>query len=235
MVSDAQALKRLAAQRALEAVRDGMVVGLGSGSTAEQFIVELGARVSGGLRVLGVATSERSAALARTHGVPLTTLDEHPQVDLTVDGADEIEPTTLALIKGGGGSLVREKLVASASIQEIIIADESKLVRTLGERHPVPVAVLPFGWQTTAGRLAHLGGSVTPRQAAGDTAPFVTNDGLYVLDCRFGPIADPDGLAAEIKAQLGVVEHGLFIGLAHRALVAGADGVSVIEPEAARS
>jgi len=228
-------LKRLAAHRAVEEIRDGMIVGLGSGSTAEQFIAELGTRVGRGPRVLGVPTSERSAALARGHGVPLTTLDEHPRVDLTVDGADEIDPDTLTLIKGGGGSLVREKLVAAVSERVLIIADEGKLVGRLGEHHPIPVAVLPFGWQAAAGRLTALGAGVTRRQAVGETTPFVTNDGLYVLDCQFGPISEPARLASEIKALLGVVEHGLFIGLADRAVIAGASGVRILEPEGTRS
>jgi ribose 5-phosphate isomerase A len=231
---DVQALKRLAAHQAVEEIRDGMVLGLGSGSTAEQFIAELGTRVGRGRRVLGVPTSERSAALARSHGVPLTTLDEHPRVDLTVDGADEIDPSTLTLIKGGGGSLVREKLVAAVSERVLIIADESKLVGRLGEHHPVPVAVLPFGWHAAVERITALGASVTRRQAAGETTPFVTNDGLHVLDCQFGPISDPARLASEIKAQLGVVEHGLFIGLADRALIASEAGVRVLEPLAPR-
>jgi ribose 5-phosphate isomerase A len=226
-VADVGALKRLAAQRAAEYVRDGMVVGLGSGSTAELFVDELGERVRRGLRVVGVPTSGRAAARARAAGVPLTTLDEQPRISLTVDGADEIEPETLALIKGRGGALVREKMVAAVSEREIIIADDSKLVRTLGERQPVPVAVLPFGWQATAARLARLGCSPTLRRRPGESTPFETDDGLYVLDCPFGPIARPGHLAAEIKAQLGVVEHGLFVGLAHGALVAGSDGVRV--------
>ena len=224
----AMAARKLAAARsALEEVRDGMVVGLGSGSTAELFVAELGDRVRQGLRVLGVPTSERVAAVARAVGVPLTTLDEHPRLALTVDGADEVEPRALALIKGRGGALVREKLVAMATDREIIVADESKLVRVLGERQPVPVAVIPFGWEGTTPRLERLGCRAELRRD-GD-APRVTDDGLYVLDCHFGPIAEPPRLAHDIKSVVGVVDHGLFLGLADRVLVAGEDGVTVLD------
>ncbi len=233
MDADVEGRKRAAARRALEYVGDGMVLGLGSGSTAELFVAELGARVRAGLRVLGVPTSERSAELARAHGVPLTTLEDHPRVSLTVDGADEIDPRTFALIKGRGGALVREKLVAVASEQTLIIADDGKLVRELGERQPVPVAVVLFGWSSTLARLERLGCRATLRRRTGD-APFVTDDGHYVLDCRFGPIRDPHRLAADIHALVGVVEHGLFIGLAAQVVIGGPDGARVLELEGAR-
>ena len=221
------ARKRTAASRALEEVRDGMVVGLGSGSTAELFVTELGERVSQGLQVRGVPTSARVATLARAVGLPLASLEEHPRLALTVDGADEVEPSSLAVIKGRGGALLREKLVAMATDREIIVADDSKLVRTLGERQPVPVAVIPFGWQATARRLERLGCRAELRRA--DDGPRVTDDGLFILDCSFGTIPEPHRLAHEIKALVGVVDHGLFIGLVDRVLVAGEDGVTVLD------
>ena len=226
------ARKRAAASRALEEVRDGMVVGLGSGSTAELFVAALGERVSQGLQVRGVPTSERVVTLARAVGVPLTSLEEHPRLALTVDGADEVEPRTLAVIKGRGGALLREKLVAMATDREIIVADDSKLVRTLGERQPVPVAVVPFGWQATARRIERLGCRAELRCA--DGGPRVTDDGLFVLDCTFGPIPEPHRLAHEIKALVGVVEHGLFVGLVDRVLAAGEDGITVLDASGAR-
>ncbi len=220
-------LKREAARRALDYVRDGMVLGLGSGTTSEIFVAELGERVRAGLRVSGVPSSRKIEAMAARAGVPLASLDDHPRLDLDVDGADEIEPRTLSLIKGGGGSLLREKLVAVACRQVLIVGDESKLVETLGQRWPVPVEVVRFGWRATAERLARLG--CRPELRIRDGAPFVTDEHHHVLDCHFGPIADPPDLAEQIKLTVGVVEHGLFIGIAHRALVAGRDGVRVLE------
>jgi ribose 5-phosphate isomerase A len=241
MDADVQARKRAAAEHALAYVRDGMVLGLGSGSTAELFVAALGARVRGearggargGLRVVGVPTSERAAQLARDAGVPLATLEERPRVDLTVDGADEIDPRTFDLIKGRGGALVREKLVAVASGREIIVADDGKLVRALGERQPVPVAVVPFGWSGTAARLEELGCSVRLRRGA-DGTPSLTDDGHYILDCRFGPIGEPARLADRIKSVPGVVEHGLFIGRADLVVLGTGAGVKVLEPEEVR-
>lgn len=223
-------LKRAAARRALDYVRDGMLLGLGSGTTADLFTEELGHRVQNGLRVTGVPTSRRSEAVARRVGVPLASLDEHQWLDLTVDGADEVDTRSFNLIKGGGGSLLREKLVAVASETEIIIADESKLVARLGERQPLPVEVVPFGWPRTADALARLGCQATLRLREG--APFVSDEGHYILDCRFEVMSDPARLAREIKALVGVVEHGLFIGLADRLLVASSAGVQVFEKPA---
>jgi ribose 5-phosphate isomerase A len=226
-------LKRAAAQQALDLVEDGMLLGVGSGSTAELFVELLGERVAAGLHVTGVATSKRVAELARQHGIPLLPEDDLPRLDLAVDGADEIEPRTLGLIKGRGGALLREKLVATASDRLCIIADDSKLVERLGEKVPVPVAIVPFAWQRTADRIARLGGQPTLRQA-GDGA-FVSDDGLYILDCRFGPISEPGRLNDALKGLLGVVDHGIFLGLAWRALVAGPSGVAILEPGAVRA
>ncbi|MCC6175551.1 MAG: ribose-5-phosphate isomerase RpiA [Chloroflexi bacterium] len=225
MTDTLEEFKRAAARQALEHVKDGMVLGLGTGSTAEQFLAGLGERVQAGLRVTGVPTSERSASLARGYGIPLADVEDLPRIDLTVDGADEIEPTSLTLVKGRGGALLREKLVAANSDQVFIVADTSKLVQQIGEHFALPVAVVPFGWRRTADGLATLGCEPALR-TAGDR-PFRSDDGLYMLDCQFGPIADPQRLAAQIKALLGVVEHGLFVGLADRALVAGPEGVQV--------
>jgi ribose 5-phosphate isomerase A len=228
---DVEAQKRAAARRATEYVRDGMVVGLGSGSTAELFVAELGARVGNGLRVRGVPTSERTAALAAAAGLALTSLDEVPRLDLTVDGADEVEPSSLALVKGRGGALVREKLVAAATDRVVIVADQSKIVPTLGLGHPVPIAVVPFGWRQTADRLRPLGGQAELRRRP-DGSPFRTDDGHAILDCRFGPIAEPARLAGDIKTIVGVVEHGLFVDLADWVVVGGPDGATVLERSA---
>jgi ribose 5-phosphate isomerase A len=223
--TDTDELKRAAARRALEDVRDGMVLGLGSGTTAEIFLAELADRVRRGLRVTCVPTSTRVRTLADQLGVRVASLNEHAHLDLTVDGADEIDLRTFNLIKGRGGALLREKLVATASDREIIVADESKLVTTLGERQPVPVEVVRFGWRRTADALERLGCTAALRDVEG--GPFTTDENHYILDCRFPPIGDPARLAREIKAIVGVVEHGLFIGLAHAVVIAGWRGVQV--------
>lgn len=228
MTASVEALKRAAAAEALHLVKDGMVVGLGSGSTAELFLTALAERASQGVRVTGVPTSKRVARLAAERGIRVIDLADAPRVDLTVDGADEIERSALGLVKGRGGALVREKLVAAASNSLCIVADDSKLVTLLGERQPVPVAVLRFGWRQTAARIGQLGCSPTLRMHG--NAPLTSDDGLYLLDCHFGPIVDPARLGAAIKAIPGVVEHGLFLGLASRALVASEQGVAVYEP-----
>jgi ribose 5-phosphate isomerase A len=218
-------LKRRAAERAVELVRSGMIVGLGTGSTAVHATRIIGERLrEGRLRdVHGIPTSEATASEARRHGVPLTTLEEHSAIDLTVDGADEVDPQ-LDLIKGLGGALLREKIVALASRQMVVIADHSKRVERLGSRSPVPVEVVRFGWTTAQAFLASLGATVT-RRAAADGSPFVSDEGHFILDCAFGPIEQPEALAAEIRSWVGVVEHGLFLGIASRALLGSPDGV----------
>jgi ribose 5-phosphate isomerase A len=216
--------KRLAAEAAAAMVEDGMVIGLGTGSTAHFAIEALIRRVREGLRILAIATSERSAEQARVGGIPLTTFAEHRQLDLTIDGADEIELGSLNLIKGLGGALLREKIVASASKRLIIIADSAKLVERLGTTAPVPAEVVPFGWETTAERLRQLG--TQPEARRDDTGElFRTDGGNRILDCRFGLIGDPGALDQAIGRIVGVVETGLFIGMADTALVAGVDGV----------
>jgi ribose 5-phosphate isomerase A len=214
-----EAQKRAAAEAAVALVRDGMVVGLGTGSTAAFAIDALARRVSQGLRILGIPTSARSAAQARDGGIPLTTFAEHRRIALTIDGADEIAAGSLDLIKGLGGALLREKIVASASDRLVIVADAAKLVEQLGASGPVPVEVVPFGWETTAERLAALGGNPVLRQGD-DGQPFRTDGDNLILDCGFGIIADAAALEQRLSGVVGVVETGLFIGMADMALVA---------------
>jgi ribose 5-phosphate isomerase A len=229
---DVEAQKRAAAARALEFVRPGMRLGLGSGSTAKHFVELLGERVHAGLDVIGVPTSEATRADAARLGVSLTTLDETPELDLTVDGADEIA-TDLSLIKGGGGALLREKIVAPAPARMIVIADESKWVSALG-RFPLPVEVVPFGLAATrrkveaAAAAAGCPGPAVLRRGK-DGHLFVTDGGHWILDAALERIADPRPLADRLDRIAGVVEHGLFIGLAHIAVIAGSSGVRVIE------
>jgi ribose 5-phosphate isomerase A len=229
---DVEAQKRAAAARALEFVRPGMRLGLGSGSTAKHFVELLGERVHAGLDVIGVPTSEATRADAARLGVSLPTLDETPELDLTVDGADEIA-TDLSLIKGGGGALLREKIVASASARMIVIADESKWVSALG-RFPLPVEIVPFGLAPTRRKVeaaAAAAGSPGPAllRRGKDGHAFVTDGGHWILDAALERIADPRSLADRLDRIAGVVEHGLFIGLAHIAVIAGSSGVRVIE------
>jgi ribose 5-phosphate isomerase A len=222
-------LKKLAALAALEKVENGMKLGLGSGSTANHFIRGLGARVRDGLQVVGVPSSERTAALAREEGVPLTTLEETPRLDLTIDGADEID-SRLRLIKGGGGALLREKIVAAASKQMIVIVDATKLVDTLGA-FPLPIEVNHFGIGATTAAIADAAArlalpvTLTRRQGT-EGNPFVTDGGHAIIDASFGRIPDPEALSLALAAIPGVVEHGLFIGLASAAVIARPEGIS---------
>jgi len=225
-------LKRQAAARALEHVRDGMKLGLGTGSTAKHFVELLGERVRAGLRVIGVPTSEATRADAVKCGIPLTTLDEIDRLDLTVDGADEIDPS-LNLIKGGGGALLREKIVAAASDRMIVIADDSKWVEVLG-RFPLPIEVAPFGFSATRRAVENTiaalqrGGPLVLRQGKVGHA-FVTDGGHWIIDAALDRIDDPKAMAEALSGIPGVMEHGLFIGLAQMAILAGPDGVTVVE------
>jgi ribose 5-phosphate isomerase A len=229
---DIEAQKRAAAARAVEFVHPGMRLGLGTGSTAKHFVELLGERVRAGLDVVGVPTSEVTRALAERLGIKLTTLDETPELDLTVDGADEIAPD-LTLIKGGGGALLREKIVASASATMLVIADESKCVSLLG-RFPLPVEIVPFGAQATrraveaAASAAGCPGAAIMRKGPNGHA-FVTDGGHWVLDAQLQRIPDPQALAARLAVIPGVMEHGLFIGLAGTAILGGPDGVRLVE------
>jgi ribose 5-phosphate isomerase A len=224
-------LKKQAAARALELVRPGMRLGLGTGSTAKHFVDLLGAKVAAGFEVLCVSTSEVTQAQAVSLGIPMSTLDETPELDLTVDGADEVDPQ-LRLIKGGGAALLREKIVAAASARMIVIADDGKLVQTLG-RFPLPIEVVPFGLEATrravAAAIAASGaaGRLVLRQRA-DGTTLVTDGGHYILDAHLGAIERPELLAQALNVVPGVVEHGLFIGLASGAILAGADGLKLL-------
>jgi ribose 5-phosphate isomerase A len=231
---DARQLKIEAAREALTHVADGMKLGIGTGSTAEEFVRLLAVKVGEGMTVIGVPTSERTARLCSELGVPLSTLDETPRLDLTIDGADEVDPA-LSLVKGGGGALLREKIVAAASARMIVIADASKLVDTLG-RFPLPIEVNSFGLRATeiaigeaAARLG-LDGPLTLRMTNGE--PFVTDGGHFIIDASFGRIPDTRALSDALHAIPGVVEHGLFLELADAAIVADADGVRTVRAAA---
>ena len=221
-------LKREAGEQAALLVEGGMVVGLGTGSTAAFVIAALARRHQEGLRFTAIATSERSAKQARDLGIELSDFGHHDAIDLTIDGADEIERGSLNLIKGLGGALLREKIVAAASRKLVIIADERKMVRHLGEHTAVPVEVTPFGWESTARQLGVLGARVSARHDRVGTL-FVTDGGNMILDCNFGVIDDPAGLERRIGEIVGVIESGLFIRRASLVLVAGADGVARYE------
>lgn len=217
--------KQQAAERAVEFVESGMVVGLGTGSTAAFAVQRIGELLrEGRLRsITGIPSSSGVAATARSLGIPLTTLEEKDAIDLTIDGADEVDPA-LNLIKGGGGALLHEKIVAQASRREIIIVDDSKPSPALGTHHALPVEVVPFGWGSQARFLESLGAKVTLRRKADET-PFITDSGNLILDCGFGPILQPTELGAQLKARTGIVDHGLFLGLTTDLIVAGKDGI----------
>jgi ribose 5-phosphate isomerase A len=222
--ADRNAIKRVAAETAVDLVQDGMVIGLGTGSTAAFAVEALARRHRQGLHFLGIATSERTADQAKALGLPLTSFAEHRWIDLTIDGADEVERGTLNLIKGLGGALLREKIVAAASRRLAIVIDGSKLVDRLGASAPVPVEVVAFGLDATWADLEGLGASIRLRlSAAGD--PFVTDGGNRILDCRFGPIADPARLEKRIERIVGVIESGLFVSRADLVFVADGTGV----------
>lgn len=228
---NAQAQKVEAARAALQLVQSGMRLGIGTGSTAEEFVRLLAERVADGLEIIGVPTSERTARLCLELGVPLTTLDEMPLLDLVIDGADEVDPK-LNLVKGGGGALLREKIVAAASQAMIVIADESKLVETLG-RFPLPIEANRFGLKATmlavekAARRLDLVGPLNIRMNGED--PFLTDGGHFIVDASFGRIPDPRALSDALHAIPGVVEHGMFLGMASKVFLAGANGVRIIE------
>jgi ribose 5-phosphate isomerase A len=231
MSIDRDQLKRAAALRAIEEVEDGMVVGLGTGSTAAFVVEGLAARAARGLRLVGIPTSERTASQARRLGIPISTFAEHQRLDLTIDGADEVQLGTLDLIKGLGGALLREKIVAAASARLVIVVDQEKLVERLGEHTPVPVEVAQFGWQATAVTLAKLGCVAERRYTAGEQ-PYVTDGGNYILDCRFGPLADPAAIERQIAMTVGTVESGLFVARTSVVVVATTTGVEVLIPPA---
>ena len=223
--------KEAAGRAAAKLVRDGDIVGLGTGSTAYFAVVALGERVKSGLKMVGIPTSIATADLARQLGIPLTTLDEHPEIDITIDGADEIDPK-LNLIKGGGGALLREKVVASVTKKMVVVSDSTKIVPALG-KFPLPVEIIPFARTVIEKRIASLGATTKLRTKL-DGQPFVTDNGNQILDCSFGRIADPPALARELNGTPGVVEHGLFIGLAKVAIVGKGSALVEIHPETTR-
>ncbi|MDE2819653.1 MAG: ribose-5-phosphate isomerase RpiA [Chloroflexota bacterium] len=220
----AQTLKQQAGEYAAQFVESGMVIGLGTGSTAIFATRQIARRIHGGeLRdIIAIPTSLATEADARELGIPLSTLERHPRSDLTIDGADEVDPD-FNLIKGGGGALLREKIVAQATERLIIVVDASKLSQQLGANWAVPVEVFPFGWHSQAGFLRDLGAGVVLRKSGAD--PFQTDQGNIILDCDFGSIANPAGLSQSLKSRAGIAEHGLFIGLARDVIVAGTDGI----------
>jgi ribose 5-phosphate isomerase A len=220
--------KRVAAAHAVRQVEDGMRLGLGSGSTALHAVRMLGERVAKGLRITGVPTSRETAHVAREVGIQLDHLRDDPHLDLTIDGADEAD-AALRLIKGGGGALLREKIVAAASDRMIVVVDGSKVVETLGA-FPLPVEVIPFGDAVVAKAVRALGVEPTLRPAKDGSGPFVTDEMNHILDCPFGAIEDPEGLAGLLAAIPGVVEHGLFLGLATEVVVARGEEVEILRP-----
>ncbi len=228
-MNDRDALKREAAEQAAEMVESGMVVGLGTGSTAAFFIDALIERARNGLDIVCIPTSERSADQARAGGLSLVSFATHRGIDIAIDGADEIKRDSLDLVKGLGGALLREKIVACAAKKLVIIADSEKLVDWLGTRAPVPVEVAKFGWELAAAKLDGLGARAT-RRLTPDGEPFVTDGGNYIVDCAFGEIADAVALNRAIVQVVGVVETGLFAGMTTMALVADAQGVTRYTP-----
>ena len=217
-------LKEAAASASAERLTDGMVVGLGSGSTSTLAVAAIGRRVRDGLKITGIPTSEKTAEQARTLGIPLASFADYSKIDLAIDGADEVELGTLNLIKGGGGNQLREKIVACASARFIVVVDEGKLVKQLGSKMKLPVEVAQFGWQTTAEHLDKLklnpGLRMTPEQK-----PYITDGGNYILDCATGPIASAGFLENELDGVVGVIEHGLFLSMTTEVLIGTADGV----------
>ena len=228
---DARLLKIKAAESVLSYVKDGMRLGIGTGSTAEEFVRLLAVKVADGMKIIGVPTSERTASLCRELSIPIATLEDVPELDLTIDGADEID-ANLALIKGGGGALLREKIVAAASASMIVIADKSKVVGVLGH-FPLPVEVNLFGLASTkialkkVGEQLGLAGPIVVRQ--GPQGPFVTDGGHYILDASFGRIPDAEALSSALHRIPGVVEHGIFLNMAKLAIVASADGIETLK------
>lgn len=225
-MADIEQEKRLAAARSLDLVQDGMCLGLGSGSTAAIMLELLGERVRAGLQIRGVPTSEAARVLAQQFGIPLTDFDHVDQLHLTIDGADEVDHE-LNLIKGGGGALLREKIVASFSKRVVIVADSRKRVEQLGN-FALPVEVVRFAWKPIASRVQQLGCAVQLRRQS-DGAPFETDEGNFILDCRFDRIADPRGIARVLDAMPGVMEHGLFVDLAHVLVIARGTQVDIYD------
>jgi len=217
-------LKEAAAVASAERLSDGMIVGLGSGSTATLAVAAIGKRVKDGLKITGIPTSEQTAEQARSLGIPLATFADYSKIDIAIDGADEVELESLNLIKGGGGNQLREKIVATASARFIIVVDEGKLVEQLGTRAKVPVEVAQFGWQSTARKLIDLNVNPSLRRDK-NQKPYITDGGNYILDCATGPILSAEALSSELDAVVGVVEHGLFLNMTSEVLIGTPEGV----------
>jgi ribose 5-phosphate isomerase A len=224
--------KAAASESAAALVTDGMLVGLGSGTTAAFAVSALGRRVREGLRFVGIPTSENTAAQARALGIPLTNLTATSQIDMTIDGADEVEEGSLNLIKGHGGALLREKIVAHVSKRLVIVVDDSKLVHHLAQKFPVPVEVIPFGWEATARQLSNLGAKPALRLKP-DGGPYLSDGGHYILDCAFEPTVSTEPLARELDHIIGLVEHGLFIGMTSEVHVASQGKIRVLRSQTA--
>lgn len=224
---DQTARKRAAAERAVAEVRDDMMVGLGTGTTAELAVEALARRLSADLKIVAVPTSERTRALAEKLGVPLAPAGDWPDPDLAIDGADQVERGSLNLIKGLGGALLREKIVASAAKRMVVIVDDSKIVDRLGGQTPLPVEIVAFGWQRTVKRLADLG--LRPRLRVVSGEPFLSDGGNHIVDCHVGEIADAPSLDAKLAGIVGVIETGLFLGLASMVVVGNSTGIEVMQ------
>jgi len=222
-------LKKLAGEKAVEQIEDGMIVGLGTGSTIEYVLKKIGENVRKGLKIKGIPTSLHTQRLAKEEKIPITTLEENPEIDLTIDGADEVD-SNLNLIKGGGGALTREKIIAFHSKKVIIVVDDSKIVKALGIDFSLPVEVVKFGWTATKKALETFGCKIELRKIMGNE-PFITDNSNYILDCEFDKIDDPAQLEIDINNIPGVVENGLFIGLADEIIVGGKQGILTLGKE----
>ena len=222
-------LKRAAAEEAVKQIKDGMIVGLGTGSTAKHAVDAIGARVAQGMRVVGIPTSERTAEQARGLKIPLATFAEYSKLDVAIDGADEVEIGPLNLVKGLGGALLREKIVAGAASRFIVIVDESKLVDHLGTHAPLPIEVIPFGWEVAARKLRDLGGD--PKMRMNGDKPYITDGGHYILDTSFGAIKDAVKLQQQLDGVVGVVEHGLFVGMTSLVIIGTPQGIKTLSPK----
>jgi ribose 5-phosphate isomerase A len=222
-------LKKLAAEKAVDEIKDGMIVGLGTGSTMKYTLKKLGELVRKGLKIQGIATSINTKRIAQEEGIPLTTIDVNPIIDITIDGADEVDGS-LNLIKGGGGALTREKIIAFCSKKVVIIIDDSKIVKALGIDFPLPVEVVKFGWTSTKKALESFGCEVVRREII-QGEPYITDNGNYILDCDFEYITEPEQLEKQINNIPGVVENGLFINLAHQVIVGGKQGIITLDKE----
>jgi len=218
-------MKKLAAEKAVDYVESGMILGLGTGSTVEYTLKKLGKMVKNGFDIKGIPTSLHTKKIAKMENIPLTTIEENPEIDLTIDGADEVD-SELNLIKGGGGALTREKIIAYHSKREIIVIDETKIVKALGIDFPLPVEVVKYGWNLTKNKLQEFGCNVELRKIMDD--PFITDNSNYILDCEFEHIEDPEKLEIDINNIPGVVENGLFIGLADDVIVGSKQGIKTL-------